>query len=180
MEPPRSLPAHFPHSLPRYAPLATQDSAQHHLLVVATAEPDAMSILPALAGDLTGRHTLLLQGGEDDGAARTLDHALAAALDQAPAGTHLYLTGPEPRIWALWNVARSAGLAPDAIQLAPTRRHLRQVYCVHCARQHLAPAAEALTDCPHCGVALGVRQHFSRRLGAYLGVAARAEQGGQP
>lgn len=50
----------------------------------------------------------------------------------------------------------------------------RRVYCVHCGLTQAASAADRLY-CIGCQVQLGIRAHFSKRLGAYLGVCDDAD-----
>jgi len=54
----------------------------------------------------------------------------------------------------------------------------RSVYCVHCkAITHNAHTN--IQPCSGCGKNLFVRDHFSRRLGAYMGLMVDAEDPGQ-
>lgn len=113
----------------------------------------------------------LVLGDFSDSAA--LQQAFTTRLKLASCGLRLELRGDESFIWPLQALARSAGLEDDEILLSHVPGS-RQVFCVHCARCQAASAADAMT-CAHCGVHLEVRRHFSRRLGAYLGVCADAE-----
>jgi DNA-directed RNA polymerase subunit RPC12/RpoP len=109
-----------------------------------------------------------------------LDHSealclrLQVLLSQAPAGTRLYAVGDESFLWQAQRTARQAGLLVDEIELFKqgTRRRL---YCVHCSGfQDVADEGEC--TCSHCGLRLLVREHFSQRLGAYMGVCLNPDQ----
>lgn len=95
---------------------------------------------------------------------------LQTLLATAPVGTRLYLCGDEVFLWDCRQLAEEAGLLDEEIELFRTGAR-RRLYCVHCATfQDIAD--EALAECASCGVQLLVRTHFSRRLGAYMGVCS--------
>ncbi|ASD20404.1 dimethylamine monooxygenase subunit DmmA family protein [Pseudomonas aeruginosa] len=99
---------------------------------------------------------------------------LLECLDGANAGLQLFLCGDENYLWPLHTLARQAGMRPDEIHLLHQGEVHRTIYCVHCTTlQSTGPADQH--GCRHCGIRLEVRRHFSRRLGAYLGVCANAD-----
>ncbi len=50
----------------------------------------------------------------------------------------------------------------------------RRVQCIHC-KGMTEDVAEEIVSCMYCGLKLLVRDHFSRRLGAFMGVRVDAE-----
>lgn len=103
--------------------------------------------------------------------------ALAEATSQSPAGTYCYLSGPEAFLWKVFGVLREHGVARDHLTMELLGSKARIVSCVHCKALN-----EAVTTNPHCcegcGQWLLVRDHFSRLLGAYVGVRIDAEEHG--
>ena len=102
---------------------------------------------------------------------------LAAILSVATMGTRLYVSGSEDFISRVTSEALHQGIDADAIQTehrgAPTRR----VQCVHCKGFSDGVSASPAI-CAHCGIHLLVRDHYSRRLGAFMGVSIDAEAPG--
>jgi hypothetical protein len=109
------------------------------------------------------------------------EEALAATLgrrlDGALMGTQVYLAGSEAFIARTMLVAFEAGVDHSAIQAEHRGSLERRVQCVHC---------KAITDhvrtqpvrCSGCGLMLLVRDHYSRRIGAFQGVCIDAEEPG--
>lgn len=124
------------------------------------------------AGCTTGLTHFSLPGHRD---LVTLQQALAAHLHHSHVGTHLHVQGDEAFLWALRTVAADAGLLSEEITLHLETATARSVFCVHCAHVQSATEADRHTCC-QCAVVLEVRAHFSRRLGAYIGVCADADQ----
>ncbi|MNN82432.1 hypothetical protein D3C81_1993680 [compost metagenome] len=90
-------------------------------------------------------------------------------------GSHLYIMGDEAFVWRIHAQARAAGLEDDEIDITHATVGPRQVYCVHCGLTQACGPQPAMT-CERCEVGLEVRQHFSQRLGAYLGVCSNPDQ----
>ena len=106
--------------------------------------------------------------------AGVIDPSLKDALQKAPVGSHLVLCGDERFIWSCWSVANQAGWLNDEMTLLKTE-HVRNLYCVHCGQiQPITTQAEVI--CQACQVKLFVRDHFSQRVGAYMGVCLDANQ----
>ena len=103
---------------------------------------------------------------------------LAARLAQATIGLRLYAIGAESFIWDAYNIATNAGLAPAEIFLHQAGPPTRRVYCTHC-RTMQDDITLNIAPCPGCGAHLFVRDHFSRRLAAYMGVKVDAEAPGE-
>lgn len=89
-------------------------------------------------------------------------------LSAAPVGTRLYVCGDEGFLWRVYRLARHSGLLSEEIELFRSGRS-RELYCVHCTHQQ-SIGEEVEATCQGCGVRLMVREHFSQRLGAYMGV----------
>jgi hypothetical protein len=89
-------------------------------------------------------------------------------LAKAVVGARVYVCGDESFIWQVHGLARQAGLLNEDIELFKCGE-TRKLFCVHCAA--LQDIDESTTvSCQNCGVHLFVREHFSQRLGAYMGV----------
>lgn len=103
---------------------------------------------------------------------------LATTLSSATMGTRLYISGSEDFIGRVTSEALQRGIDADAIQTehrgAPTRR----VQCVHC-KGFTDGVAASPAVCSQCGLYLLVRDHYSRRLGAFMGVCIDAEAPGE-
>ncbi len=104
--------------------------------------------------------------------------ALRHRLATERVGLRLCAHGTEPFIWDVAAAGEAAGLGPGEISLVHAGSLRRRVQCVHC-KTMLADVAESPVFCTGCGAALTVRDHFSRRLGAFQGVAVDAEAPGE-
>ncbi|WP_045388256.1 dimethylamine monooxygenase subunit DmmA family protein [Falsirhodobacter sp. alg1] len=103
---------------------------------------------------------------------------LRKALGDAHMGTALYIAGTEGVIGQVTAEALAAGVAAGAISTEHHGGAARRMQCVHCK----GITEDVVTDpfiCSHCGLSLFVRDHFSRRLGAFQGVCVDAETPGQ-
>lgn len=150
-------------SVPRYNPLVPCTGAVRHLIVA-----QCIGAAAELATQLPG--AVLLEGS-----ATGIEAQLAEHLRHSHVGSHLYLIGDEAFIWHLHALACDAGLGAEEISAWAAPTGLRRLYCVHCGTlQEAAPTARL--TCQHCSVRLAVREHFSRRLGAYLAVCEDADQ----
>lgn len=149
-------------SQPVYPPLAWDATGRRHLLVAADPVPDLLTTLGPCPGPL-----------EIIGPA-----VLADRLAGAHMGVRLYLVGDEAMLWQASKVAMAAGLGEAEIRRHRTGTLARPVWCVHC--QHVqAGVTTNVVTCGGCGRSLFVRDHFSRRLGAYMGVMVDAEVPGE-
>jgi predicted RNA-binding Zn-ribbon protein involved in translation (DUF1610 family) len=109
--------------------------------------------------------------------AATVLAKLQARLERETAGFRLYAVGTEGFIWDAVNVARRAGMAADEVFVAHAGSLRRRVYCTHC-KAMIEGVTTNLVPCPGCGAMLFVRDHFSRRLAAFMGIRADAEEPG--
>ncbi|MFC3609473.1 dimethylamine monooxygenase subunit DmmA family protein [Stutzerimonas tarimensis] len=96
------------------------------------------------------------------------EEMLGESLGKAQVGTRLYVCGDEAFLWQVRALARQAGLLDEEIEMFRSGAR-RRLYCVHCSTlQDIGEVDSSV--CTGCGVRLMVRNHFSRRLGAYAGV----------
>lgn len=159
-----------PQSVPVYREPTLRYHALQHILVTQTATA------PALGS--------LIQRFEQPGlptprvicaAVGDFERQLKALLDAATVGTRLYVLGDEAFLWRIHGMARTAGMHGEEIDLIHSGAVLRRVFCVHCGCVQDS-GVQAQVCCVTCQVRLGVREHFSQRLGAYLGVCENPDQ----
>jgi hypothetical protein len=99
-------------------------------------------------------------------------------LAESRMGLQIYVTGTEGLMGRAMALALAAGTPLDAIQTEHRGSVARRMQCVHCK----GITEDVITDpfvCSHCGLNLFVRDHFSRRIGAYQGVCVDAEDPGE-
>jgi hypothetical protein len=99
-------------------------------------------------------------------------------LDRSLMGTRLYVAGPESFIGMAMKVALDFNLNKDEIRAEECGTLARRVRCVHC-RAITEDVKTNIVQCVGCGLWLLVRDHYSRRLAAYMGVMADAEAPGE-
>jgi hypothetical protein len=102
---------------------------------------------------------------------------LARQVAEARIGWRLMLAGPEVDVLAARSVAVGLGVLDAEIRLVVTGAEHKRVFCPHCraTTETVAPVA-AEVPCSGCGRRLHLYAHVSRRLGAYLGFMADAEE----
>lgn len=106
--------------------------------------------------------------------------ALAALREQLPdclMGTQFYVAGSEAFIWAVLDELKVYGVQDRNVEKELSGTLARSVYCVHCKTTD-KNVHHSIHQCSGCGRHLFVRDHFSRRLGAYMGVMVDAEEPG--
>jgi DNA-directed RNA polymerase subunit RPC12/RpoP len=103
-----------------------------------------------------------------------LSHHLA----REPVGLRLYAVGTEAFLWDVANTARAAGMGSDEVFLSQAGSLRRRVYCTHCKSMN-EEVTTSIATCRACGARLFVRDHFSRRLAAFMGVMVDAEVPGE-
>jgi dimethylamine monooxygenase subunit C len=160
-----------------------------------TSEPRWPTERPPIDASAT---TLLIVAGPDDGARQTADAwrseaaaadiaavliapappTIGAALDAATVGTRLMVAGDECVLALATSEAERAGWSRSEVR---TQRTVlggeRPVRCVHCRTITTTDAEiDDTFECGECGVPLLVFAHYSRRIGAYLGFRADAEE----
>lgn len=177
-------------SRPRYEKLARDPSGRCHLLVCEGATPPDSAFAPEMrVADYDEvwtieRHSAAIpshvSGAREHGfrAARHLLIALRRRLASEKMGFRLHAIGTEPFLWDVASAAEQAGLGRSEYSLFQFGSHARRLFCVHC-RTITEGVTSNVVTCPGCGAALFVRDHFSRRLGAYMGVQVDAEVPGE-
>ena len=102
---------------------------------------------------------------------------LKVTLQTAKMGTRLYIAGTEGFIGQAMQVALDLGIDFNSIRTEHRGSLARRVQCVHCKGITDNVTTSPFT-CSHCGLPLLVRDHYSRRLGAFQGVNIDAEDPG--
>lgn len=102
---------------------------------------------------------------------------LTAAMDQALMGTRLYVAGPESFMGLIMRIAHQFNLAGDEVRAEECGTMARRVHCIHC-RATIEGVRTNIVECS-CKRWLVVRDHYSRRLAAYMGVMVDAEAPGE-
>ncbi len=120
-------------------------------------KPDALWVLPSLA---------------------TAIFRLKGVLQTATMGTRLYAAGTEPFIGSVVQAAIEAGIDFKSVRTEHRGSAKRRVQCVHC-KGFIDDVTTSIVSCTHCGLSLFVRDHYSRRLGAFQGVCIDAEVPGE-
>ncbi len=103
--------------------------------------------------------------------------ALRTQLPEYLMGTQFYVAGSEAFIWAVIDELRVFGVQDRNVEKELSGTLARSVYCVHCKTLN-KDVHHNIHQCSGCDRNLFVRDHFSRRLGAYMGVMVDAEQPG--
>lgn len=104
--------------------------------------------------------------------------ALELAMRDACIGVRIYALGSEPFVWSVRQMAERFAIAPEAVRVAHSGSLYRRVYCIHCRVLNERVMSNVVV-CDGCGRHLFVRDHFSRRLAAFMGVQADAEVPGE-
>jgi len=99
-------------------------------------------------------------------------------LEKSLMGTRLYVAGPESFIGLAMKIALEFNLNKDEIRAEQMGSLARRVFCVHC-RNTSEEVRTNIVRCAGCGRWLLVRDHYSRRLAAYMGVMVDAEAPGE-
>tara|TARA_R110002050_G_scaffold71891_3_gene154752 strand:+ start:149963 stop:150565 length:603 start_codon:yes stop_codon:yes gene_type:complete len=103
--------------------------------------------------------------------------ALKTKLPDCYMGTRFYVAGSEGFIWQVAKELYDVGVQDDDIDKELCGTLARTVYCVHC-KAMTQNAHHNIVTCTGCQRQLFVRDHFSRRLGAYMGLMVDAEEPG--
>ena len=182
-------------SKPSYATLEPDAGGRHHLLVGQGSGGDALVRLLAKMPPETPLQVLYASeslSGVDRGdalGARGLSSLcvfpsiaeVLARLDDVLAGcfmgTRLYVAGSESFIGSVVQLAIKYNLNDDEVQREHCGNSARRVFCIHCQTAG-ENVRTNLVRCAGCGRHLLVRDHYSRRLAAYMGVMADAESPG--
>ena len=175
-------------SRPVYPPLSADPRAARHWLVLEAGSLDGelLAELHTAFAPVAARLQVCWVGTSappaDWGAFTVLPDvaALGPALAQAQplaVNERLCAQGTEPFVWRVAALTAQAGLAPAQVQLAHAGSQRRRVWCTHC-HGFTDGVSTNVVACAGCGRHLLVRDHFSRRHGAFMGVMVDAEQPG--
>lgn len=189
-------------SKPVYAPLSADIGGRYHLMlgmgvgaepllrVVAQMRTEAPAALrdtrvlyvPA-PGDAAPAHVSTFQGAgiaevRTFSSPQSLLEAFDTLLNHALMGTRLYVAGPESFMGLAMKIALQFNLNKDEIRAEESGSLARRVHCVHC-RAETEDVRTNIVQCTGCSRWLLVRDHYSRRLAAYMGVMADAESPGE-
>ena len=185
-------------SRPSYAGLAPDPAARRHL--IAAEGEGALAVIDLVAqatGDFLARSTVLYTSA----GSAAVDHQkrlaalgtdschvfptiptllvrLSGILATATMGTRLYASGTEGFIGEVVQLALTHGIDHRSICTEHRGSLARRVQCVHC-KGITERVTTNIVRCAHCGISLLVRDHYSRRLGAFMGVVADAEAPGE-
>ncbi|HEV3427593.1 MAG TPA: dimethylamine monooxygenase subunit DmmA family protein [Paraburkholderia sp.] len=102
---------------------------------------------------------------------------LRNTLDAAHMGLRLYLSGSESFIGNTMQVASEFNLNRDEVKREHNGTFVRRVWCVHCDARN-EDVTRRVFRCGGCGLDLIVRDHYSTRMAAFMGVKFDAEQTG--
>lgn len=102
---------------------------------------------------------------------------LRGVLQTATMGTRILVAGTEPFIGHVVAEAAAFGVDPRSVVTEHRGSTRRRVQCVHC-KGMMENVTQSPVVCAHCGLSLFVRDHYSRRLGAFQGVCVDAEAPG--
>jgi dimethylamine monooxygenase subunit C len=187
-------------SKPVYAPLTADSSGRYHLLLGmgqggaclvrvlrelhehAAASRQRTQVLFASAveagphdhpfKDLEAENVVLF-----DESTALLERA-RAILERSLMGTRVYIAGPESFIGRVLQLTATFNLNKDEIRAEHAGSSARRVHCVHC-RASTEDVRTNIVRCAGCMRWLLVRDHYSRRLAAYMGVMVDAEAPGE-
>jgi hypothetical protein len=189
-------------SKPVYAPLRADPGGRYHLLL--GSGPGAAPLLQVLAelrddapDSLTRSRVLFAPGAGADADGNSAAFAAAGVADvrtfadsgallgefesllaASVMGLRLYVAGPESFIGLAMKIALQFNLNTDEIRAQECGSKARRVRCVHC-RETTEEVRTNIVQCIGCRRWLLVRDHYSRRLAAYMGVMVDAEAPGQ-
>ena len=168
-------------SRPIYKPFSLDLTGRAHLIV--TDQPEAPDMLDLALSSINLWSIKTIAPGVPAAASgrqrafRAVPEMLAFLthyLSRASIGLRLYAVGSESFIWDCHNIGSAAGLSAAEIFLVQSGPPSRRVYCCHC-KTMIDGVRETIAVCPGCGSSLEVRDHFSRRLAAFMGVKVDAE-----
>lgn len=182
-------------SKPVYSPLRADVGGRHHLMMGSGEGGGALlrviGELQADAPESLGRTRILIAGAPVDpflalglggahsfAATPPLLAECRALLERSLMGTRLYIAGPESFIGSVMQIALEFNLNQDEIRAEALGTLARRVHCIHC-RAKTEEVRTNIARCGGCGRWLAVRDHYSRRFAAYMGVMIDAEAPGE-
>ena len=188
-------------SKPVYTPLAPDLSGRYHLMIGrgVGSEPllRVLRDLRAAAPESGARTRVLFVGNAEEGTASGELFRSAGAADvrlfgredalltdfqdvlkHSVMGTRLYVAGPESFMGLVMRIARQFNLNKDEVRAEECGSGARRVYCIHC-QTATENVTTNIVQCKDCDRWLLVRDHYSSRLAAYMGVMVDAEAPGE-
>jgi hypothetical protein len=195
-------------SKPVYAPLQADTRGRYHLMVgMGVGDAPLLRVIAEMrsAAAQSLKHTRVLylpdagssQGGTGGGGPGNDPFRSAAVgevrlfegtpalleqfrviLSESLMGTRLYVAGPESFIGLIMKIALEFNLNKDEIRAEECGTLARRIYCIHC-RATTEQVRTNIVRCVGCARWLLVRDHYSRRLAAYMGVMVDAEAPGE-
>jgi hypothetical protein len=169
-------------SRPVYGKLSIDPRGSSHLIVTdLAAVPEDVSETVETWVVAVAEPGIAAHGGGSTRAFRAVADLLSTLshrLTRERAGFRLYAVGTEAFLWDVMNVARAAGLGDGEVFLSHEGSLRRRVYCTHCKTMN-EDVTTNIVPCRACGANLFVRDHFSRRLAAFMGVKIDAEVPGE-
>jgi hypothetical protein len=185
-------------SRPQYSGLHPDPFAKHHLIASEGEGAHVVEDLFRCAPNSFRAHATILFAA---GASAPTDHAarlqalaaqathlaptvptllvrLNALLARATMGTRLYIAGTEGFIGQVMQMALGHGMDHQTVSTEHRGSLARRVQCVHC-KGIIEHVTTQVVSCVHCGIPLQVRDHYSRRLAAFMGLSIDAEAPGE-
>jgi dimethylamine monooxygenase subunit C len=101
---------------------------------------------------------------------------LRSVLERSCIGVRLVLAGPPADVHAAAAAAAECGMLDEEMTLRCDENGPRIVFCGHCHTATTVQPGGSEVDCQGCGTTLAITDHFSRRVGGYLGFSAHAEE----
>lgn len=105
-------------------------------------------------------------------------YAFYRSLPDCRMGTRLYVSGTESFMWSVCKLAKLFDIQESEVMMELSNSLARPVYCVHC-KGTTPDVTTNIVTCSKCSRKLFVRDHFSRHLGAYMGLMIDAENPGE-
>lgn len=141
------------------------------------------TILYSTAGDTAGHYEQKLQALKPVAlwifpTLATAMFRLRGTLATVTMGTRIYAAGTEPFIGSVIQETIGAGIDFASVFTEHRGSAKRRIQCVHC-KGFTEDVTATPFVCAHCGLHLFVRDHYSRRLGAFQGVCVDAEVPGE-
>jgi hypothetical protein len=174
-------------SRPVHAGLDPDLCAQAHLIVAdAEGVPAILDLFAKGDAAFASRATVLSLAGPDLDRLNakllclfpdvpTLLKNFEECMERETMGTAIYLTGSESFLGEAAQRAANYGIAFASLRTELRGSIARRVQCVHCKSTAEQVVATSVI-CSHCQRRLMVRDHYSHRLNAFMGVSMDAEE----
>jgi dimethylamine monooxygenase subunit C len=181
-------------SRPVYSALEPDPCAKTHLIVAEGEGASAVTDLFSKADSAFAERATLLYVANSSGGDASVERlerlnakvfrlladvvwplrGLAQFLESATMGTVIYVAGTQGFIGEVALLAGTYGVGLDSLRMEHRGSVAKRVRCVHC-KSIEAQVVTATVICSQCKVRLVVRDHYSHRLNAFMGVSIDAE-----